>query len=227
MQTYKFSELTWESLNSLTRLQTVDTISKRWNQEQIELTAQEMQRIAFLKETLSQTSLMNLNEATTWARAIYPLLMMAERSGLRALSQVEMTAQFRNFLLTGTADGLLARIVLGEIAGPFLLVAEAKKGIDAKNPIYQLLGGMLAAAWLNYQSDRREPQEIYGCYTIAGTWTFLYGQVEEIEAEMPVMTVESSSEFSEKAETESILRILKFIAAKYSPAEAIATTSGF
>ncbi len=226
MQTYKFSELTWESLNSLMQLRTVETNSDRWNQEQIELTDEETQQIALLKKSLSRTSMMSLNEATIWARAIYPLLMMAERRGLQALSQVEMTAQFRNFVLTGTADGLLARIVLGEIASPFLLVAEAKKGIDAKNPIYQLLGEMLTAAWLNYQSNRQEPQEIYGCYTIAGTWTFLYGQVEKLETELPVMTVESSGEFSEKVETEKILRILKSIAGKYAPAEAAAASSG-
>ena len=142
MQTYKFSELTWESLNSLMRLRTVEANSERWDQEQIELTDEETQQIALLKKSLAGTRMMSLNEATIWARAIYPLLMMAERRGLQALSQVEMTAQFRNFTLTGTADGLLARIVLSEIAGPFLLVAEAKKGIDAKNPVYQLLGGM-------------------------------------------------------------------------------------
>ena len=227
MQTYKFSELTWELLNGMIRLQTRETVPEKWEQVPVELSQEEMQQIASLKQTLAHTTMIRLNEATVWARAIYPLLMMAERPGLQAWSQVEMAAQFRNFLLMGTADGMLARSVFGEIKTPFLLVAEAKKGIDAKDPLHQLLGGMLAAAWQNYQPECQEPQQIYGCYTVAGSWTFLYGQVEGIETEMPVMTVESSSEFSEKAETEKILRILKFIAAKYSPPEAIAATSGF
>ena len=79
-----------------------------------------------------------------------------------------------------------------------------------------MLGEMLAAAWINYQNDHKPQQLIYGCYTVADTWTFAEGLVEEIDAEHPHFTVELSGEYKEKNETETIFQILKSIVAKFT-----------
>jgi hypothetical protein len=51
----------------------------------------------------------------------------------------------------------------------FLVVVEAKRGIEDSDPIPQLYGEMLAAARLNWQLDQQESQVIFGCYAIADT----------------------------------------------------------
>jgi hypothetical protein len=73
---------------------------------------------------------------------------------------------------------------------------------------------MLAAARLNWERDNRVPQEIFGCYTVADSWTFMRGLVSDIEADRPTMTVASSREYAEKVEAETILRVLKSITGK-------------
>ena len=90
-------------------------------------------------------------------------------------------------------------------------MVEAKKAIDAKDPLFQLYGAMLAAAKLNWDDNQIEPQIIYGCYTIADSWTFLRGVVSEIEADKPILTVQPSREYIERNEAEIILGILKAI----------------
>lgn len=215
MQTLKFSELTAASLKAVVKLQVDGGVSERWEQMNVTLTRQERQHLRLLTSYMRDFQLTRMNEATIWARAIYPLLMLAERPGVQAWSQVEMAARYRNFALEGIADGVLAKSLLGDIEAPYLIVTEAKKSLDAKDPQYQLLGQMLAGAWINYQNDRNPQQEIYGCYTIADNWTFFRALVEEIEGDMPAMTVESSREYAEKIEAEKIFQILKCIAGRF------------
>jgi hypothetical protein len=110
-----------------------------------------------------------LNEATIWARAIYPLLLLGERGAIRARAEVSLSATYRQFQISGIVDGALGKTIAARMVAPFLVVVEAKRGIEGSDPIPQLYGEMLAASRLNWQLDQQEPQAIYGCYTITDT----------------------------------------------------------
>jgi hypothetical protein len=64
---------------------------------------------------------------------------------------------------------------MGMMESPYIVVVETKRGIDNQNPLFQLYGQLLAAAHLNWENENQEhsPQEIFGCYTIADSWTFV------------------------------------------------------
>jgi hypothetical protein len=95
------------------------------------------------------------------------------------------------------------------------VVVETKKGVEGQNPVFQLYGQLLAAAYLNWVNDPCPQQEIFGCYTIADTWKFVRAELEGIETERPTMRLEYSREYSEKYDAETILKILKSIVAKH------------
>jgi hypothetical protein len=52
---------------------------------------------------------------------------------------------------------------------------------------------------------------MFGCYTIADSWTFIRAEVECIDGDKPLMRLEISREYVEKLEAETIARILKKI----------------
>ena len=147
------------------------------------MTAEESVMLDYLKADTQQRHLTRLNEATLWARTIYPLLRLAEQGRIRAWAEVPLKATYPTFSLEGEADGVLAPSVGGGIRPPYLIVHEAKRGINAPDPLYQLLGEMLAAAWLNWKKDANPEQEIFGCYTVATNWAFVSGTVSDIETE--------------------------------------------
>ncbi|MGH9755480.1 MAG: hypothetical protein ACREA2_22095 [Blastocatellia bacterium] len=157
-----------------------------------------------------------MNEATIWARAIYPLLVLSEQGRLEAWAQLPLKAQYKSFRLEGVADGVIGLNISGITKSFYLIVVEAKRGLEAPDPQVQLYGAMLAAARLNWEHDNRIPQEIFGCYTVADNWTFVHGLVSDIETDRPTMTVASSREYAEKVEAEAILRILKSITGKHA-----------
>jgi hypothetical protein len=207
-----FSELSQENLSKIAKIDEKGVVLDRWNQMQLECSVQEQEQISLIQSHLITYRLALMNEATIWARAIYPLLMLAERENLQAWSQVTLNAKYPNFELGGIIDGVLGNCASGTISTPYIVVMEAKRGLEAENPQYQLYGEMLVAAWLNWQkSADKSEQEIYGCYTISDTWTFMHGIVKEFEADYPVMAVESSKEYIQRNEAETILQILKFI----------------
>jgi hypothetical protein len=140
---------------------------------------------------------------------IYPLLLLAEQGAIQAWSEVSLSAQYAHFPLEGIADGVLGPSIDGYLQQPYLVVVEAKKGLDASNPQFQLYGQMLAAAWMNWKSSGEELQEIFGCYTISDSWTFFRGEVRGFEVDRPEFRLESSREFSERLEAEIILKLLK------------------
>ena len=215
MLRFTFSELSEEVLNSIVKLLEREIVPEKWIQRMIALNDEEQERLKFLTSFLRNRQTHLMNEATIWSRAIYPLLMLAERGNIQAWAGVSLKAQYPCFELEGEADGALASSVSGRIKAPYLVVLEAKRGIDAPNPQFQLYGEMLAAAWLNWRDNHESTQEIFGCYTISDSWTFVHGTVEELEADKPVFTAELSAEYGERFEAETILQILKFIAAKY------------
>ncbi len=215
MPRFTFSELSEETLNSIVKLREREVVPEKWIQRMVALNDEEQERLKFLTSYLRNRQTHLMNEATIWSRAIYPLLMLAERGNIQAWAGVPLKAQYPRFELEGEADGALASSVSGRIKVPYLVVLEVKRGIDAPNPQFQLYGEMLAAAWLNWRGNHQTAQEIFGCYTISDSWTFVHGTVEGLESDKPVFTAELSAEYAERFEAETILQILKFIAAKY------------
>ena len=156
-----------------------------------------------------------LNEATLWCKAIYPLLQLAEEENLQVWAEIALSAQYGQFELEGIADGVIGPSIAGRIQAPYFVMVETKRGIEGSDPVYQLYGELLAAAWMNSQIDGRDNQEIFGCYTIADAWTFVRGEVGNISSDRPTLTVEFSPEYTEKVEAPTILKILKGIIRRY------------
>ena len=215
MQTYRFSELTEETLDSLVTLHEKIGVSEAWAQMQITLTAEEGKRIDIFRADLEELELIAMNEATLWSRVVYPLLVLAEQEHIRAWAGVPLKATYATFQLEGEADGALAPCVLGRMRQPYFVVHETKRGVNAPDPLYQLLGEMLAAAWLNWQKDANRVPEIFGCYTVAASWAFVRGVVGEIGSEKPTFAVEKSRTYDSVSDAERIVQILKVIVAKH------------
>jgi hypothetical protein len=207
-----FSNLTLADLRPLVTIQESGVQSYPWTDvDGVTLSSTVQRQIGDIRDRISQDRPQLMNEATIWARAIYPLLMLAEQDYVRAWAQVPLSAAYPAFEISGLADGALGKGLAGELEAPYLVVVEAKRGIEAQNPLYQLYGEMLAAARLNWELDRQDPQIIFGCYTVADVWTFVRGQVAGIESERPSLSLESSQEYSSKLEAEIIVKILQQI----------------
>ena len=215
MQTYRFSELTNETLDSLVTLHEKIGVSEAWEQMQIILTAEEGKRIDIFRANLEGLELIAMNEATLWSRVVYPLLVLAEQEHIRAWAGVPLKATYATFQLEGEADGALAPCILGRMRQPYFVVHETKRGVNAPDPLYQLLGEMLAAAWLNWKKDANPEPEIFGCYTVADSWAFVRGVVGEIDTEKPTFAVEKSRTYDGVSDAERIVQILKTIVAKH------------
>ncbi len=181
----------------------------------IALTPNDQRQLGDVQNRLRDMSLHLLNEATIWSRAIYPLLLLAEQADIQAWAGVPLQTQYANFAIDGVADGALGRSLAGRMEAPYLVVIEAKRGVEAQSPIFQLYGQLLAAARLNWLESQQEPQEVFGCYTIADSWTFVRAEVTGMEQEKPTLTVEYSRELTEKVDAEQILKILKGIVGRH------------
>lgn len=125
-----------------------------------------------------------------------------------------LSAMYSQFEVDGIADGVMGYSVAGRLEMPYLVVVETKRGVENQNPIFQLYAQLLAAARLNWEGDHVPVQEVFGCYTIADSWTFVRAEVSEIESDRPTLKVESSQEYSQKSDAETILKVLKSIVAK-------------
>lgn len=218
MQVYSFSELSEATLSELVALHVEIDTSDNWDAlQEGDLTAAEIAQIDYHKSILRNLNLVVLNEGTLWARAIYPLLVLAERAYIRAWTGVPLKATYPSFQLEGVADGALAPAAAGKPRQPYLVVYQAKRGVNAPAPQVQLYGQMLAASRLNWENDA-EPskgaQEIFGCYAVSGSWTFVRGIVGDIDTEKPTFTAACSREYHGIFEAETIVRLLKVIVAK-------------
>jgi hypothetical protein len=207
-------------LKSLIAIQEHGIAPYAWLQtEAFALSAIDQQQIQQLQNRLLNERTLLMNEATVWARAIYPLLLLAEQDSIQAWAEVELSAQFKNFSISGIADAVVGRCIEGELKKPYLIVVEAKRGLEAENPKYQLYGQMLAAAHLNWENSAEDPQVIFGCYTVADTWTFIRGKVSGFDSDKPCLDLESSRDYMEKLEAGSILKILKGILTAFGDAD--------
>jgi len=210
-----FSNLTLADLRPLVTIQDAGVQPYDWTDvSKVTLTATVQRQVTDIQTRISQDRPQLMNEATVWARAIYPLLMLAEQDVVRAWAQAPLRATYPTFDISGVADGVLGKGLAGELEAPYLVVVEAKRGIEAQNPQYQLYGEMLAAARMNWALDGQDTQIIFGCYTVADVWTFVRGQVLDIESNHPSLYLESSQEYSGKLEAETVVKILQQIVAE-------------
>lgn len=159
------------------------------------------------------------NESTLWARAIYPMLVLAEEERVRAWSQVAVRAALGDVELAGVVDGVLARegVAGGQATTPFLLVVETKRGIDSTDPRPQLLAALL----VSIEAERARggggggAVERFGCFTVGDTWKFV--RVVETRTEAPpgrAMAVSWSRPFTERLESPAVLAVLHGIVAR-------------
>jgi hypothetical protein len=217
IQNFNFSEITPESLNSIVTIEEKGVTPELWDKIEVSLTEQELQQAKCIASSFLNMSVAQMNEATIFSRAIYPLLVLAEQDRLETWAQAPLRAQYKWFVLNGIADAVIGFNISGVTKSSFYLILfQAKLGRQSRDAQVQLYAAMLAAARLNWERDKRLPQEIFGCYTTADNWTFARGLVSDIEADRPTMTVASSREYAEKVEAEAILRILKSITGKYA-----------
>jgi len=217
IRNFNFSELTPEFFNSIVTIEEKGVTPEPWDKIDVSLTGQELQRVESIVSSFLSMSVAQMNEATIFSRAIYPLLVLAEKDRLETWAQAPLNAQYSGFVLKGIADAVIGFNISGITKSSFCLtVLQANLGMQAQDLQIRLYAAMLAAARLNWERDKRLPQEIFGCYTIADNWTFARGLVSDVEAARPTMTVASSREYVERVEAETILRILKFITGKYT-----------
>ncbi len=210
-----FSGLALADLKPLVKIQDAGVQAYPWTDvNRISLSPSIQRQVADIQDRISQDRPQLMNEATVWARAIYPLLMLAEQGAVRAWAQVPLRANYPTFEISGVVDGVLGKGLAGELEAPYLVVVEAKRGIEAQNPQYQLYGEMLAAARVTWELNGQDPQTIFGCYTVADVWTFVKGEVTGLASDRPALSLESSREYSGKLEAETIVKILQQIVVK-------------
>jgi hypothetical protein len=215
MQKLKVSNLSLADIEKIVTLQECSGSIFAWEDiSAIELSDTELYDVNRLQKRLQNTQLHLFNEATIWARAIYPLLLLVEQGNIQVWAEVALRGEYAQFDIEGIADGVIGRSVVGRITTPYIVMIETKRGVEAQNPIFQLYGELLAAAWMNWQQNQIEPQEVFGCYTIADSWTFLRAEVSQMKSDRPILSIECSREYNERLETETILKLLKQIVAR-------------
>jgi hypothetical protein len=216
MKTCAFNALTTALLAEVATIRHQPSAPGFWEElARKEIPASDAAALELVTSKLLYYRAQRVNEATIWARAIYPLLVLAERGTVRAWSVVPLAATFDDVELRGEADGALAVSIDEEVGTPYLVVIEAKRGIAGTDPMPQLLGAMLCSARLNDEGGHPAP-EVFGCYTIADVWTFVHGRIDFRQAK-PAMTVTASREYAEKIEAKTILAILASIVDMYQP----------
>ncbi len=213
METLSIGKLNFENLASFVEIQEKANTNPSWAAvEAAELTNDETVQADFITQRLAAEPAHLLNEATIWARAIYPLLVLGEYGEIRARAEVPISAKYQKFYINGIADGAMGKTIGSRVVAPFLVILEAKRGIEGSDPIPQLYGEMLAAARLNWQlNPDTETQKIFGCYTIADTWTFLQGEIRNIDSDRPILSIEYSREYTQKYDANTILKLIKSI----------------
>jgi len=223
-KTYAFSDLTEANFPEVAELELhEDTPQSPWHDiQEVALTEMEQFGINYILDRMRDGRFAAMNEATIWSRVNYPILMLAETKRIKAWSEIPAEATFDHMILKGALDGVLGWTTAGLLETPYLVVAEAKRGVDSKDPRYQLYGELLATAWLNQKSERlaqvstaldeeiSEPltRPNHGCYIIAENWTFAQAQVEGLDSAYPKLHITLSREYSSRFELELIAKVL-------------------
>ncbi len=215
MRRIVLSQATLDDLRSVADLDDRGLHEAPWEAWSTEaLTADEEGAVREVVRRLRRTDATLVNEATVWARVVYPLLVLAERDGVQAWSQVPLATTLADAELIGVVDGAFGRPVAGVLEAPWLLVVEAKRGVDATSPRVQLYGELLVSAALNHRRSPRAVHTLDGCTTVADTFTFVRAEVGALDTPRPTLRVWSSREYTAKAEAEAILAVLKRVVAE-------------
>jgi len=102
------SKIKAADLAPLVRIQEQGMGAYPWLQvEAVPITEAEQQQLTPIEIRLLRERTLLMNEATVWARAIYPLLLLAERESIQAWVQVELSAQYKHFSIAGIADSVV------------------------------------------------------------------------------------------------------------------------
>src|SRR5262245_20125913 len=113
IQNFNLSELTPESLNSVVTIEDKGVTPELWDKIDVSLTGQELQRVESIVSSFLNRSVAQMNEATIFSRAIYPLLVLAEKDRLETCPQSPLNAQYSGFALKGIADAVIGFNVSG------------------------------------------------------------------------------------------------------------------
>jgi hypothetical protein len=176
-------------------------------------------QLRYLTGKLARMRPTTLNAATLWARAVYPLLELAETETIRAWAEVSIAAKdpYSETELAGVVDGVLAPegVLAGAPGQPFLLVMQAKRGVGATDPRPALLAGVVAVLWTKMAAvEAAGRAEVFGCFTASDTWMFVRAEAAvRPEGQIPrlAVTLSWSREYAERAEAGAILGMLRGI----------------
>jgi hypothetical protein len=136
MEALSTGKLNFENLANFVEIQEKANTNPSWTAvETAELTADEITQSDFITQRLAAEPAHLLNEATIWARAIYPLLVLGEYGEIRARAEVPLAAQYQKFYINGIADGAMGKTIGSRVVAPFLVILEAKRGIEGSDPI--------------------------------------------------------------------------------------------
>lgn len=219
MTKLSLASMTLDDLGRFAALESRGMAPEPWQGEAAVLDTVTQTQLAYLTEKLSGARPTTLNEATLWSRAIYPLLELAETGLVRAWAQVPFAARdpHSDTEISGVVDGVLARegVLAGAPGQPFLLVMEAKRGMDATDPRPQLLAAILGVLWTRMtQAEPDRPIEAFGCFTVGDIWTFVHAEAlvrPPQSAPRLAVTLSWSREYTERVEADAILRVLSWI----------------
>jgi len=121
MEKLTFSKLSLTDLKRFVTLQEGPIAPYPWTHvDSIILTDQELQQLQYVKSRLVNYDTQLMNEITLWARAIYPLLLLAESGEVQAWGGIPLAARYAQFEIEGVADGVLGKTVAGRIETPYL-----------------------------------------------------------------------------------------------------------
>ncbi|MGK7902633.1 MAG: hypothetical protein AB4352_14700, partial [Hormoscilla sp.] len=116
MEKLTISELSKSDLKRLIEIEEQGIGNYEWlTVDEITLTENEQQQLQNIESRLLNYDTHLMNEATIWARGIYPLLVLAEQSNIQAWAGVSLQAKYAKFEIEGIADGVLGRCASGFI----------------------------------------------------------------------------------------------------------------
>lgn len=214
MTTLTLSSLDMETLSAqAARVHVLPVGDEPWAEwERRDLPAAALRGVDELLSRVRRFNTARANEATLWARVIYPLMELAESGDVLAWSQVTVSARHPalDLAITGVIDGAFAHDDLGQPAQPLLLVVEAKRGIDASDPLPQVAGAMLAAV-LPRCAAGAPPAEVFGAFVVTDKWTFLRGAVTADSAGALSLSLAPSREYAVRHESPAIVAVMASI----------------
>src|SRR5690349_992487 len=136
MRKFRFAQRSRAELESLVKLDERGIRKQPWEElGQAEITPAGQQHSDRVTTGLGRAAPGMVNEATVWGRAIFPLLFLPAPYDIVAQAEVPLSARFGDVELAGNADGAFGTPIAGELRAPFLIVVEAKRGIEGYSPV--------------------------------------------------------------------------------------------